>query len=71
MEKNVGTLDSKIRVGLGALAGTASLLILAGVLTVSSTWALWLGVGSLGLLVNGLTSRCGIYRALGVSTRSE
>jgi len=75
MEKNVGSLDRTVRIGLGALlvivgiAGYAGFVVLA-----------WIGIGqalasvivfAIGaiLLVTGLASTCLIYSVLGVDTR--
>lgn len=57
MQKNLGKWDSRIRIVLGSV-------IIAIALYYQSWWAL-LGVG---LLINGLTQRCGGYALLGLST---
>lgn len=57
MQKNLGKWDSRIRIALGSV-------IIAVALYYQSWWAL-LGVG---LLINGLTQRCGGYALLGFST---
>ncbi len=69
MQKNLSRLDSRARIVLGALAGVVALAILAGGVDAPDRYAAYAGVAAASLLVNGLTSRCGIYRALGVSTR--
>lgn len=57
MQQNLSKLDARIRIVLG-------ILIMAIALYYQSWWAL-LG---LGLLINGLTQRCGGYALLGIST---
>lgn len=69
MQKNLSRLDSRLRIVLGAVAGLAALAILADGVTAPQRYAAYLGIASVGLLVNGLTCRCGLYRLLGVSTR--
>jgi len=69
VQKNLSRLDSRTRIVLGVVAGLVAVAILADGVTAPDRYAAYSGVAALGLLVNGLTSRCGIYRALGVSTR--
>lgn len=69
MQKNLSRLDSRARITLGALAGLLALAILADGVAAPDRYAAYAGVAAVSLLVNGLTCRCGIYRALGVSTR--
>lgn len=57
MQKNLSKLDARIRIVSG-------ILIMAVALYYQSWWAL-LG---LGLLLNGLTQRCGGYALFGIST---
>jgi sorbitol-specific phosphotransferase system component IIBC len=64
MEKNVGQADSIARVGLGAVLGLVSLLVLGGPPILSPV----LGLAAVILLVTGLTSTCGLYSVLGVRT---
>jgi hypothetical protein len=69
VQKNLSRLDSRARIALGSLAGLIALAILADGVAAPDRYAAYAGVAAVGLLVNGLTCRCGIYRALGVSTR--
>ncbi|MEZ3144473.1 DUF2892 domain-containing protein [Halobaculum sp. MBLA0143] len=69
MQKNLSSLDSRLRIVLGAVAGLAALAVLFDGVAAPGRYAAYLGVASVGLLANGLTSRCGIYRLLGVSSR--
>ena len=69
MAKNVGDTDRLARIVLGAILGIASLAILTGSIDAAVVLSPVLGVLSLILLVTGLTSTCGLYSALGVSTR--
>lgn len=68
MEKNVGQADSIARVGLGAILGLASLLVLGGTVGGPTILSLVLGLAAVILLVTGLTSTCGLYSALGIRT---
>jgi len=68
MEQNVGRTDQLVRIALGAGAGTASLAILAGVVSASSAIALVLGIVAVMLLGTAVTGTCGLYSALGLST---
>jgi amino acid transporter len=69
MAKNVGGTDQLVRIVLGAVLGLASLAILGNVVDVAVVLSPILGVLSLILLVTGVTSTCGLYSALGISTR--
>lgn len=69
MESNVGSLDSTVRVAVGAVAGTASLAILGGAVPGTPLVALVLGVVAVALLATGLLGTCGLYSLLGVDTR--
>jgi hypothetical protein len=68
MNRNVGATDKRVRIGLGAIAGLASIAILADVLTLPSLIAPVLGLGAVILLVTGLTGFCGLYSLLGMDT---
>jgi hypothetical protein len=68
METNVGRADSIARVGLGAVLGLVSLLILGGTVGGPTILAPVLGLAAVILLVTGLTSTCGLYSALGIRT---
>ncbi len=60
MKKNLGNLDRTLRIIIG-------LFILIAALFYDSWWAL-LG---LGLLINGLSGRCGGYALFGFSTANN
>ncbi|ERH13259.1 MAG: protein of unknown function (DUF2892) [halophilic archaeon J07HB67] len=66
---DVSRLDSRARIAFGAVAGLLALAILVGGVGAPDRYAAYSGVAAVGLLANGPTCRCGIYRALGVSTR--
>ena len=57
MEKNVGNKDRILRILLGIL------IIALGIYAGS-----WWGLVGLILLVTGLTSFCGLYKVIGIST---
>jgi len=69
MAKNVGGTDKLVRIALGAVLGLASLAILGNVVDAAPVLSPVLGVLALILLVTGATSTCGLYSALGISTR--
>jgi len=69
MAKNVGGTDKLVRIVLGAVLGLASLAILGNVVDAAAVLSPILGVLALILLVTGATSTCGLYSALGISTR--
>jgi len=68
MEQNVGTTDKAVRIGVGALAGLASLAILLGALSLPEILSPVLGVAAVVLLVTAFTGFCGLYAVLGVDT---
>lgn len=68
MEKNVGRGDSIVRIGLGAVLGVVSLLVLGGSVAGPAVLSPVLGLAAVILLVTGLTSTCGLYSVLGVRT---
>lgn len=63
MTKNVGTLDKTVRIATAALFGTS---IALG--WVSGTLAWVLGAGAVALVGTTVTSFCGLYALLGIST---
>lgn len=71
MERNVGRTDQLARIAVGALAGLASIGVLAGSIPTSDVVALVLGVVALVLLATGLSGTCGAYSLLGVNTRGR
>ncbi|NYZ73850.1 DUF2892 domain-containing protein [Candidatus Micrarchaeota archaeon] len=64
-EKNVGMIDRSVRLGAGIALIVGGLVYFAGL--VSYVVAL---VGLI-LLVTGITSSCGIYSLLGISTAGK
>jgi hypothetical protein len=72
METNVGLMDQKVRIGLGALLGLVSLGILfTSMIPLPEIASPVLGVVSLVLLVTGYFRKCAIYSALGLDTSEE
>jgi hypothetical protein len=69
MEKNVGSLDKTVRVAVGAVAGAASLGMLADAVPGGGLAALLLGVVAIAMLATGFLGTCGLYSVLGVDTR--
>lgn len=68
MKQNVGVTDKRVRVAVGAIAGTLSLATLAGLVSLSGTAAIVLGVAALMLLGTAATGMCGLYSVLGINT---
>ncbi len=66
MKRNVGALDARVRVfvgvGLAVLAGG----VVVGTVSVPFISALGLAIAAVVLVVEGLTRRCLLYRALGI-----
>ncbi len=69
MNQNVGETDRLVRFALGAVCGLISLAILGGVISTAMVYSLILGVIALVLLGTAATSMCGLYSALGISTK--
>ena len=70
MDRNVGSMDRKLRTALGAVSGSVSLATLAGALGVPAVVSPVLGVVALVLLGTAVTGTCGLYSVLGVDTCS-
>ena len=75
MEENVGLLDQKVRIALGAVSGLLSLLVLAQsqnlvseMLPLPAIASPVLGLIALVLLVTGYRKKCQLYAMLGVDT---
>lgn len=78
MENNVGLMDQKVRIGLGAVLGLVSLVVLAQsmgtiskVLPVPEIVSPVLGVVALIFLVTGYFKTCALYSILGMDTSEE
>lgn len=74
MERNIGDLDSKIRLGLGGLMVLIGVLgyfgvipVAFGVLPQALTSAVLLVAGAV-LFVTGYFRKCGLYRLIGADT---
>lgn len=71
MERNVGSLDGAIRIGIGVLA------LLAGALAIGGFWTAGAAVGGLALVVGaimlatGTTKKCPIYAGAGIDTARD
>lgn len=68
MEKNVGQMDSIVRVVFGGFLGLVSLLILGGIVGGPAILSPIFGLVAVILLVTGLSGSCGLYSLLGVRT---
>jgi hypothetical protein len=71
MERNIGMLDGRVRLAVGALLAVVGIAAVADVLEVGLTAgvvALVVGAVLVGTSVTGL---CPLYRALGISTADE
>lgn len=60
MQKNLGKLDSRIRIVLGSV-----------IIAVSLYYQSWWAILGIALLINGLTQRCGGYALFGISTADK
>ena len=75
MEENVGLMDQKVRIALGAVSGILSLLVLAQsqnlvseMLPLPAIASPVLGLIALVLLVTGYRKKCQLYAMLGMDT---
>ncbi len=68
MKMNVGAIDRKVRITIGALAGILSLAILGNLVSLPELASPALGVVSLLMLVTGFTGFCPVYTLLGIKT---
>jgi hypothetical protein len=71
MERNIGMLDGRVRLAVGALLAVVGIAAVADVFEVGLTAgvvALVVGAVLVGTSVTGL---CPLYRALGISTADE
>lgn len=72
MEVNVGLMDQKVRIALGAVLGIVSLAILfTEMIPLPEIASPVLGIISAILLVTGYFRKCVIYSALGMDTSEE
>ncbi|RAW43975.1 DUF2892 domain-containing protein [Halorubrum sp. 48-1-W] len=70
MDKNVGSMDARVRTAVGAVSGTISLATLAGSVPLPAIASPVLGVVAIVMLVTAVTGTCGLYSLLGVDTCS-
>ena len=75
MEENVGLMDQRVRIALGAVSGLLSLLVLAQsqnlvseMLPLPAIASPVLGLIALVLLVTGYRKKCQLYSMLGIDT---
>lgn len=68
MNRNVGSMDRKLRTVIGAVAGVLSLAILANAVSLPEVASPVLGVVALVMLTTAATGTCGLYSLLGVDT---
>jgi hypothetical protein len=71
MSKNVGSVDQKFRTATGAVAGTASIAILAGTLGLPTVVSPVLGLVAIMMLATAAVGTCPIYSLLGVDSCSR
>lgn len=71
MEQNVGSTDGTLRTVTGAIAGTASLAILAGTISLPTVLSPVLGVVAIMMLVTATVGTCPIYSLFGVDSCSR
>lgn len=68
MNKNVGSMDRRVRTAIGAVAGALSIATLAGAAPLPELAAPLLGVVAIAALGTAATGTCGLYSVLGVDT---
>ena len=66
MKKNVGPFDARLRVGAGIVVAILTALSAGGVLTLPFVSEVGAAIISAVLIVEGTTSRCLLYRLLGI-----
>lgn len=72
MEENVGLMDQKVRIAVGAVLGLLSLGILfTNMIPLPEIASPVLGVVSLILLATGYFRKCALYQLLGMDTQEE
>jgi Protein of unknown function (DUF2892). len=71
MEQNVGSTDGALRTVTGAIAGTASLAILAETLSLPTVLSPVLGLVAIMMLVTATVGTCPIYSLFGVDSCSR
>jgi len=71
VNRNVGTKDERVRTAAGALAGTASIAILSGALSLPTAIAPVLGVVAIVMFATAATGNCPAYSLLGVDSCSR
>lgn len=72
MEENVGLMDQKVRIAVGAVLGLLSLGILfTSMIPLPEVASPVLGVVSIILLATGYFRKCALYQVLGISTNEK
>jgi hypothetical protein len=68
MERNVGSMDRRLRTTVGAVAGTASLATLVGAGSLPAVLSPVLGLVAIMMLATAATGACPVYSLLGVDS---
>jgi len=71
MERNIGILDGRVRLAVGALLAAVGIAAVANVLELGLTAGIIALVVGAVLVGTSLTGLCPLYRALGISTADE
>lgn len=71
MNRNVGSLDQSLRTVTGAVAGTASIAILLGAISLPMLLSPVLGLVAVMMLATATVGTCPMYSVLGVSSCSR
>lgn len=66
MKKNVGPVDARLRVAIGVGCIIVATIAAGGYTTIPVVSPLGLGIFGAVLAVEGITSRCFLYRLLGI-----
>lgn len=68
MNRNVGSVDQRLRTAVGAVAGTTSIATLAGAVSLPAVLSPVLGIVAIMMLVTATVGTCPIYSMLGVDS---
>jgi hypothetical protein len=71
MDRNVGSADQMLRTVAGAVAGVASIVILAGIDTVPAVLSPVLGIMAIIMFATAAVGTCPMYSMLGVDSCSR
>ena len=71
MRRNVGSVDETLRTAVGAVAGTISIAILTGTLSLPTVLSPVLGIVAIMMLATATVGTCPIYSMFGIDSCSR